>query len=72
MDEMSRMIIEEYCMFRNTKKAQFLKRLVEKSYDYSYQLSDSEAMYLGQLISREKDSELRKALRDLDNFMTGY
>ena len=57
MDEYSRIIIEEYCMNHpKTKKADFLWEL----------------MQLSQLVSRERNPELREALEDLDEFMNGY
>jgi hypothetical protein len=70
MDEYSRILIEEYCMSHpKTKKSRILKELVEGSYDLEYMPSDAEAIYLEKLIAREKDPELREALKDLDDFL---
>ena len=57
MEKYSRSIIEEYCINHpRTKKAEFLWEMV----------------HLSQLISREKNLELREALEDLGEFMNGY
>ncbi len=70
MDEYSRILIEEYCMSHpKTKKSRILKELVEGSYDLEYMPSDAEAIYLENLIAREKDPELREALKHLDDFL---
>ncbi|MFI3173433.1 MAG: hypothetical protein R3Y58_13855 [Eubacteriales bacterium] len=73
MPEYSRILIEEYCMNHpRTKKAVFLADMVQKSYDMAYEPEDCELLYLEQLISRERNSELKRALEDLDDFMCGY
>ena len=73
MDEYSRIIIEEYCMSHpKTKKADFLWELVHMSYDVACEPASWQLMQLSQLISREKNLELREALEDLDEFMNGY
>ena len=73
MDEYSRIIIEEYCMNHpKTKKADFLWKLVHMSYDVACEPASWQLMHLSQLISRERNPELRKALEDLDEFMNGY
>lgn len=73
MQEYSRILIEEYCMSHSkTKKATFLWDMVQKSYDIAYEPEDCEILYLEELISRERNQELKTALQDLDNFMCGY
>ncbi len=73
MPEYSRILIEEYCMNHpETKKTVFLADMVRKSYDMTYDPEDCEILYLEQLISRERNSELKRALEDLDDFMCGY
>lgn len=73
MPEYSRILIEEYCMsHQKTKKSVFLWDMVQKSYDIAYEPEDCEILYLEQLISRERNQELKTALKDLDDFMCGY
>lgn len=73
MQEYSRILIGEYCMSHSkTKKATFLWDMVQKSYDIAYEPEDCEILYLEELISRERNQELKTALQDLDNFMCGY
>ncbi len=73
MDEYSRIIIEEYCMNHpKTKKADFLWEMVHMSYDVACEPEPWQLMHLSQLISRERNPELREALEDLDEFMNGY
>ena len=55
-----------------TKKTKFLWDMVFKSYDIEYEPEDYEILYLEQLISRERNPELKQALQDLDDFMFGY
>ena len=64
MHEYSRILIEEYCFTRKTKKAEILSRLVEMSYDLSTE--DADAIDLERLIQRERNPELKEALIDLD------
>lgn len=73
MEEYSRIIIEEYCMNHpKTKKADFLWEMVHMSYDVACEPDPWQLMRLSQLISRERNPELREALEDLDEFMNGY
>lgn len=73
MPERSRMLIEQYCMEHpKTKKSKFLWEMVQLSYDIDCEIYDPEFLYLEQLISRERNIELKKALQDLDDFMCGY
>ena len=73
MPEYSRILIEEYCMSHSkTKKATFLWDMVQKSYGIAYEPEDCELLYLEELISRERNQELKTALQDLDDFMCGY
>lgn len=70
MHEYSRILIEEYCFARKTKKAEILSRLVEMSYDLSTE--DADAIDLERLIQRERNPELKEALIDLDDFLFNY
>ena len=73
MPEYSRILIEQYCMSHSqTKKIKFLWDMVFKSYDIEYEPEDYEILYLEQLISKERNPELKQALQDLDDFMLGY
>ena len=73
MQEYLRILIEEYCMSHSkTKKVTFLWDMVQKSYDIAYELENCELLYLEELISRERNQELKTALQDLDDFMCGY
>ena len=73
MDEYSRIIIEEYCMNHpKTKKADFLWEMVHMSYDVACEPDPWQLMHLSQLLSRERNPELREALEGLDEFMNGY
>ena len=46
MHEYSRILIEEYCFTRKTKKAEILSRLMEMSYDLSAEDADADAIDL--------------------------
>ena len=72
MHEYSRILIEEYCFTRKTKKAEILSRLVEMSYDLSAEDADVDAIDLERLIQRERNPELKEALIDLDDFLFNY
>lgn len=73
MPEYSRILIEQYCIEHpKTKKAVFLWEMVQMSYDISCEPTDSQMIYLSQLIRRERNPELKEALQDLDDFMCGY
>ena len=73
MQEYSRIVIEQYCREHpKTKKAKFLWDVVQMSYDIESELDDPAMVYLEQLISRERNSELKEALKDLDDYMCGY
>ena len=63
MEEYSRIIIEEYCMNHpKTQKADFLWEMVHMSYDIACEPEPWQLMHLSQLISRERNPELRDAL----------
>lgn len=73
MEEMSRIIIKEYCMSHpKTKKAGFLWEMVRLSYDVENIAEPWQLEHLDQLILRERNSQLREALEDLDEYMNGY
>ena len=55
-----------------TKKADFLLQNVNMSYDITCEPESWQLMHLSQLISRERNPELREALEELDEFMNGY
>lgn len=72
MNEYSRIVIEEYCRtHRKTKKSMFLGELLELSYTMECEPEDWEAIQLERYIFREKKSELKEALIDLDEFLFG-
>ncbi len=72
MNELSRIVLEEYCMSHNSAKSRRIQRLVEMSYDLDAVGTDDDAVFLERTIQREKDSELRAALQDLDSFLFGW
>ena len=73
MDEYSRIVIEQYCLKnRNTQKAKKLFRLVRLSYDPGAIGTDADAIYLENVINREKDQELKTALQELDDYLFGW
>ena len=69
MHEYSRILIENYCMSHNSAKSRRLAKLVEMSYDLYAEATDSDAIFLEKAIEQEKDSDLREALQDLDEFL---
>lgn len=69
MEEISRIITEEYCRNHNSKKSRQMARLVEMSYDLYCEGTDADAIILEELIENEKDEELKEALIDLDHFI---
>ncbi len=72
MDEYLRIVIEQYCYGKKSMKARFLASIVEWSYDLSYQLSDEDYMYLEELIEKERNKELKEAMKDLLEFVSLY
>ena len=72
MQEISRIIIEEYCWSHNSAKSRRLEKLVEMSYDLYAEGTDDDAIYLHKVIAREKDTELKEALEDLRDFLFCY
>lgn len=72
MDEYSRVLIEKYCRKHpKTKKERILSQLIEISYDFACEPSDSDAIELEKIIEDEHDPELREALEELDEFLFG-
>jgi len=71
MNELSRIIIERYCMSHKSAKSKRLSYLLELSYDMSAVGTDDDAVFLERAIEREKDPKLREALQDLDDFLFG-
>ncbi|MBP3610404.1 MAG: hypothetical protein J6J42_08730 [Lachnospiraceae bacterium] len=72
MEELSRIIIEEFCKSHDSAKSRRLYRLVRMSYDIDAEYTDDDGLFIEKLIEREKDAELKEALQDLDEFMFGY
>lgn len=72
MEELSRIIIEEFCESHDSAKSRRLYRLVRMSYDIDAEYTDDDGLFIEKLIEREKDAELKEALQDLDEFMFGY
>ena len=72
MDEYSRVLIEKYCRKHpKTKKERILSQLIEMSYDFACEPSDSDAIELEKIIEDERDPELRESLEELDGFLFG-
>ena len=72
MDEYSRILCEKYCRKHpKTKKARILSQLIEMSYDFACEPSDSDAIELEKIIEDERDLELLEALEELDEFLFG-
>ena len=70
MDEYSRILIEKYCRKHpKTKKERILSQLIEMSYDFACEPSDSDAIELEKIIEDERDLELPDALEELDEFL---
>ena len=72
MQEYSRILIEDYCMKHDSAKSRRLERLVKMSYDMYADGTDEDAIFLAKTIRQERNSELKKALKDLDDFLFGY
>lgn len=72
MQELSRIIIENYCLTHSSTKSRRLQKLVELSYDDSAVASDSDAIFLEKLIDSEKHPEMKEALEDLNDFLFNY
>lgn len=72
MKEYSRILIEEYCMNHTSAKSKRLHRLVNKSYDLNAEYTDADGIFMEKIIEQEKDSELKDAFQDLDDFMFGW
>ncbi len=72
MREISRIIIEEYCHSRDSKKSRKLERLVEMSYDLYSEGTDDDAIFLSDIIEKEKNPELKEAIIDIKDFIFPY
>ena len=72
MQEYSRILIERYCMEHNSAKSRRLQKLVEMSYDLSAVGTDSDEIFLEKVIEQEKDSELKEAFEDLDDYLFNW
>lgn len=72
MQEYSRILIEDYCMKHDSVKSRRLERLVKMSYDMYADGTDEDAIFLAKTIRQERNPELKKALKDLDDFLFGY
>lgn len=72
MQEYSRILIERYCMEHNSAKSRRLRKLVEMSYDLSAVGTDSDAIFLEKVTEQEKDSELKEAFEDLDDYLFNW
>ena len=72
MREISRIIIEEYCSSHDSKKSRMLERLVEMLYDLYSEGTDDDAIFLSDIIEKEKNPELKEAIIDLKDFIFPY
>ena len=59
-------------MTHDSAKSRRLEKLVKMSYDMYADGTDEDAIFLGKTIRQEKNPELKKALKDLDDFLFGY
>ena len=71
MLEYSRILIEEYCMNHTSAKSKRLQKLVNKSYDLNAEYTDADGIFMEKIIEQEKDSKLKEAFQDLEDFMFG-
>ena len=71
MLEYSRILIEEYCMNHTSAKSKRLQKLVNKSYDLNAEYTDADGIFMEKIIEQEKDSKLKEAFQDLDDYMFG-
>ena len=72
MQELSRIIIENYCWTHSSAKSKRLQRLVEMSYDFYAEASDADAIFLEKLINSETNPELKEAIEDLNDFLFNF
>ena len=72
MKEYSRILIEEYCMNHTSAKSKRLQKLVNKSYDLYAEYTEADGLFMEKIIEQEKDSDLKDAFQDLDDFMFGW
>lgn len=72
MNEYSRILIEEYCINHTSAKSKRLQKLVNKSYDLNAEYTDADGLFMEKIIEQEKDSKLKDAFQDLDDFMFGW
>lgn len=71
MNEYSRILIEEYCISHNSKKSRRLSDLLDLSYSFEREPTDDDAIFLEKAIQSERNSELKEALSDLDEYLFG-
>jgi hypothetical protein len=69
MNEYSRILIEEYCISHNSKKSRHLWELLDLSYSLEREPTDDDAIFLEKVIQSERNSELKEALKDLDEHL---
>ena len=72
MQEYSRILIEEYCMNHTSAKSKRLQKLVNESYDLNAEYTDADGLFMEKIIEQEKDSKLKDAFKDLNDFMFGW
>lgn len=72
MQEYSRILIEDYCMTHDSAKSRRLERLMNISYDMYADGTDDDAIFLEKTIRQERNLELKKMLKDLEDFLFGY
>lgn len=71
MQEYSRILIEDYCMTNDSAKSRRLGRLLNISYDM-YADGTDDTIFLEKTIRQERNLELKKTLKDLEDFLFGY
>ena len=60
MKEYSRILIEEYCSAHKSAKSKRLERLVEASYDLSWEGTDADAIFLERRLARKRTQSLER------------
>lgn len=71
MDEYSRIVIKQYCMTHRSRRRDYIWDLLELSYSMETEPTDEDAIFLEKAIRNERNTELKEALQDLDDFLFG-
>ncbi len=71
MHEWSRIVIEKYCRTHHTAKSKRLQHLMTGLRNRKAKLTYDDELYLEDLIDKERDHELKEALKDLGEYLFG-